>query len=307
MIYVRQPTDAERAELKRMTRQEVGRGSQRAQMVLLSAQGMDVEQIAKVAFTSPDRVRDVINNFNDDAFDSLYPKYAGGRPRTFALPQRQQVKRIALSRSQDHGLPFSTWSLNKLVEFLVAKGVVDDISHEGLRDLLRKEGVSFQVIKTSKQSNDPDYEAKKNRVLDLYDIVDGKAEAGPGDPTVVICMDQCGPLTCCPGPASSEAGRGEQGQGLARLSPPPTQAGDLTAHSGRASPDGGARPGHRQDVRPREAQQEPHHVPGVLPLPALAVPARGPHRHRVGHLQPAPLRQKDQRVGEWPTANNVEL
>jgi transposase len=43
----------------------------RAQMVLLSAQGMDVEQISKVAFTSPDRVRDVINNFNDDGFDSL--------------------------------------------------------------------------------------------------------------------------------------------------------------------------------------------------------------------------------------------
>jgi hypothetical protein len=36
----------------------------RAQMVLLSAQGMDITQIARVAFTSPDRVRDVINNFN---------------------------------------------------------------------------------------------------------------------------------------------------------------------------------------------------------------------------------------------------
>ena len=80
----------------------------RAQMVLLSAQGMDVEQIAKVSFTSPDRVRDVINNFNQDGFDSLYPRYAGGRPPTFTLPQRQQVKKIALSRPVDHGLPFST-------------------------------------------------------------------------------------------------------------------------------------------------------------------------------------------------------
>jgi hypothetical protein len=42
-------------------------------MVLLSAQGMDVGQIAEVAFTSPDRVREVIHNFNDDGFDSLYP------------------------------------------------------------------------------------------------------------------------------------------------------------------------------------------------------------------------------------------
>jgi transposase len=65
----------------------------RAQMVLLSAQGMDVEQIARVAFTSPDRVQDVINNVNDDGFESLYPKYSGGRPPTFTLPQSQQIRR----------------------------------------------------------------------------------------------------------------------------------------------------------------------------------------------------------------------
>jgi transposase len=166
---------------------------------------MDVEQIARVAFTSTDRVRDVINNFNDDGFDSLYPKYAGGRPPTFTLPQRQEIKKMALSRPVDHGLPFSTWSLSKLAEFLVAEGVVDDISHEGLRDLLRKEGVSFQVIKTFKQSNDPDYEPKKNRVLELYDIADGKAEPGRGDPTVVLCMDEFGPLNLLPRPGKQWA------------------------------------------------------------------------------------------------------
>jgi transposase len=95
----------------------------RAQMVLLSAQGMDVEQIARVAFTSPDRVQDVINNFNDDGFESLYPKYSGGRPPTFTLPQRQQIKQIALSRPQDHGLPFSTWSLTKLAEISIRANV----------------------------------------------------------------------------------------------------------------------------------------------------------------------------------------
>jgi hypothetical protein len=35
-------------------------------MVLLSAQGMDGATIANVAFTSEDRVRDVICNFNAD-------------------------------------------------------------------------------------------------------------------------------------------------------------------------------------------------------------------------------------------------
>ena len=133
----------------------------------LSAQGMDVPQIAKVAFTSADRVREVLHNFNEDGFDSLYPRYSGGRPPTFTLPQRQEIKKIALGRPVDHGLPFSTWSLAKLADYLVAEGVVDDISHEGLRGLLREEGVSFQALKTWKTSNDPDFEAKKNRILEL--------------------------------------------------------------------------------------------------------------------------------------------
>jgi len=39
--------------------------------------------------------------------------------------------------------PFSTWSLAKLADFLVTEGVVDDISHEGLRVLLRQEACRF--------------------------------------------------------------------------------------------------------------------------------------------------------------------
>jgi hypothetical protein len=49
------------------------------------------------------------------------------------------------------------WSLAKLADFLVAEGVVDEISHEGLRALLRDEDVSFQAVKTWKASTDPDY------------------------------------------------------------------------------------------------------------------------------------------------------
>src|SRR6516164_7003661 len=103
------------------------------------------------------RVRDVICNFNADGFSSLYPKYKGGRPPRFTLAQRREIKKIAKSKPAEHGLPFSTWSLHKLAEFLVAEGVVDDISHEGLRLLLREEGVTFQRLKTWKASADPDY------------------------------------------------------------------------------------------------------------------------------------------------------
>jgi transposase len=164
-VAVRDITNEEGRKLLSIVRR--GSGSvvrwRRAQIVLWSAQRMDVPAIAKIAFTSEDRVREVIHNFNADGFDSLAAKYAGGRPPKFTLPERREIKKIVLSRPVDHNLPFSTW-LSKLAEYLVAEGVVDDISHGGLRVLLREEGVSFQVIKTYKQSNDPDFEAEKNRV-----------------------------------------------------------------------------------------------------------------------------------------------
>jgi len=67
--------------------------------------------IATAAFTSEDRVREVIRNVNADGFGSPYPKYRGGRAPKFTLGQRREIKKIARSRHAGHGLPFSTWSL----------------------------------------------------------------------------------------------------------------------------------------------------------------------------------------------------
>src|ERR1039458_3960398 len=100
-LRVHEIDDDEGRRLVRIVRR--GTGSvvtwRRAQMVLLSAQGMDVPAIAKVAFTSEDRVRDVIRNFNTDGFSSLYPKYRGGRTPKFTLPQRREIKKIADRKS----------------------------------------------------------------------------------------------------------------------------------------------------------------------------------------------------------------
>jgi transposase len=303
-VRVRDISNDEGNRLLRIVRRDSGSVVtwRRAQMVLLSAQGMDVPQIAEVTFTSPDRVRDVIHNFNRDGFESLKPKYAGGRPPTFSLRQRQQIKKIALSRPTDHDLPFSTWSLAKLADFLVAEGVVDDISHEGLRVLLREEGVSFQALKTWKQSNDPDFETKKNRVLELYAIADGKAEPEPGDPDVVICVDEFGPLNLQPhaGKQWAAAGGGDQ------------------------------RPRRRR----RATYKRPHGVRHLLAAYDLGRDRLYGHvKHRKGRteflafcrylrsLYPPQVRiaivldnfsphlstKKDPRVGQWAAANNVEL
>jgi transposase len=307
-VYVRELDPDEGRKLLGIVRR--GSGSvvrwRRAQIVLWSAQRMSVPAIAEIAFTSEDRVREVIHNFNSDGFDSLAPKYAGGRPAKFTLPERREIKKIALARPSDHGLPFSTWSLSKLAEFLVAEGVVDDISHEGLRVLLREEGVSFQVIKTFKASNDPDFEEKKNRILELYAIADGHVEPGPDDPSVVICMDEFGPLNLQPHPGKQWA-------------PVIVGQGDADAPRRR---------------RRRATYNRPHGVRHLMAGYDLATDTLYGHvvtkKDRTAFLRfcrylrslhPPEVRiaivldnfsphlstKTDRRVGEWAEANNVEL
>ncbi|WP_341351699.1 hypothetical protein [Streptosporangium minutum] len=122
--------------------------------------------------------------------------------------RRREIKKIAKPKPTEHDLPFSTWSLTKLAELLVAEGVVDDIGHEGPRILLHEEGVSFQRLKTWKTSCDPDYAAKKARVEHLYAIADGEVTPEEGEPDVVFCMDEFGPLDLMSHPGRQWAERG---------------------------------------------------------------------------------------------------
>ena len=310
-VRVREISNEEGNRLLRIVRRSTGSVVtwRRAQMVLLSAQGMDPGHIARVTFTSADRARDVIHNFNADGFDSLYPRYRGGRPPKYSESQRAEIKRIALSRPTDHDLPFSTWSLTKLAEYLVSKEVVEDISHEGLRKLLDAEGVSFQRIKTWKESTDPEFEAKKNRVLELYEIADGKRDSGPEDPTEVICLDEFGPLNLQPRPGRQWARRSDR------------RRSDHDSTSGR-----------RRRMRATfHRTQGVRHLFAALDLKANKLYGHVKPRKRRGEfltflryvrsLYPSTVRiavvldnfsphlttKLDRRVGEFAAANNIEL
>jgi transposase len=91
MIYVRQPTEAERAELKRMTRQEVGRVSQRAQMVLLAAQRRAVPEIAALFETRRATVRRWLRRFDAGGPAGLRDAPRSGRPRQVTPQVEEQL------------------------------------------------------------------------------------------------------------------------------------------------------------------------------------------------------------------------
>src|SRR3954464_11621508 len=88
-VRVREISNDEGNRLLRIVRRSSGSVVtwRRAQMGLLAARGMGPGGIGEGTFTSADRVRDVLHNFNADGFDSLKPRYAGGRPPKFDLGQ----------------------------------------------------------------------------------------------------------------------------------------------------------------------------------------------------------------------------
>lgn len=75
--------------------------------------------------------------------------------------QVRALIKVALSRPEDLGLPFTHWSVAKLKAYCDAQGLLPPITDEWVRRLLRREGVSFQHTKTWKESPDPEFERKK--------------------------------------------------------------------------------------------------------------------------------------------------
>jgi transposase len=164
----------------------------RAMVVLASAQGWPVPDIADLAQTSQRYVRGVIHDFNERGFAALDPKWSGGAPRKIDSRTRARIRIVASCRPRDLGQPFSVWSLGKLRDYLTETKVVTSISRETIRVILAEGGISWQATKTWKGSSDPDFLVKMRRVLDLYDH--------PPTGGRVVCVDEFGPLNLQPRP-----------------------------------------------------------------------------------------------------------
>jgi transposase len=132
----------------------------------------------------------LIHAFNERGFLALDPRKGGGRPRRIDEAQRAAIVKVALARPVELGEPFTDWSLTKLHRHLLRRRIVPAISASQLWRILRAHGIRFQHHKTWKASPDPDFEAKKNRILDLY--------AHPPEGSRVLCLDEFGPLNLQP-------------------------------------------------------------------------------------------------------------
>jgi transposase len=115
-VFVRsvEPFEAER--LVRITRSARDRVRlRRAGIVLASARGRSAAEAAALFPATAQCAREVIHAFNEQGFAALDPKWSGGRPRRIGPAAAELVARVAMTLPQQLGLPFTTWSLSKLM------------------------------------------------------------------------------------------------------------------------------------------------------------------------------------------------
>lgn len=205
VLRVRPISNDEGNKLRRIVRHGKDRiEAKRAQVVLASAQGFTAPVIGQIAIMDEDYVRDIIKAFNAHGFDMLKPKWGPGGPRKFTDDHRRGLVALATSRPKDLGLPFQEWSLSRLRRAAIERGVVESISEEWLRVILHEAAISHQNIRTWKESRDPEFEKKKQRV----DRLTRKRH----NPPVVISADEIGPIQLIPRGGKGWFGLGRPGR-----------------------------------------------------------------------------------------------
>lgn len=161
--FVRSLTNAEGNQIQRILRHGKSRTPwRRAQVIIHSAHGHTVQEIAKVTCLHEEYIRELIRQFNAKGIALFKERARSGRPVEFVPEIRADIVEIALSPPKLLGCPFTHWSLEKLREHIVLVNVVRKISLETLRTILKEEGVHLQRTKTWKESNDPAFSTKKN-------------------------------------------------------------------------------------------------------------------------------------------------
>ena len=152
-LYARSLTEVE----GRLVQCEVRHGGnpvyvKRCQVILASAQGMRVREIAKMTLLSEYHIRELIRCFNRGGLAAIKPRKPKGRDPSFTDEERSTIAEFAKIPPKVLGYPFTSWSLSKLKTAVEERKLLGrrTISDESIRLILEEYGVSYQRTKTWK-------------------------------------------------------------------------------------------------------------------------------------------------------------
>ena len=163
-LRVRAVSDEEREELGRMARSRtLGAGLvRRARIVMHALEGLKAPEVCARMDLCGATVRHWLKRFNEGGLEGLAEDVRTGRPPTYSAEQRSAVIETALSRPADLGLPFASWTLDRLVACLAEQGI--GMRRSRISEILIQEGLRWRHEETWFGARvDPDFARKRGQ------------------------------------------------------------------------------------------------------------------------------------------------
>lgn len=142
-------TDDETRSISRLAhaRTEPARAVERAQMVWRAHQGEGVPAIAQALGVRAATVRLWLTRFNARGVDGLKDAPRSGRPPVYRPEEVGQVIAASLTKPDELGLPFGSWTLDRLTTYLHEQHGLA-ISRSRIATLLQEEGLRWRTQET---------------------------------------------------------------------------------------------------------------------------------------------------------------
>ena len=164
LLRLRVLSEEEEVEITRLARSRTApvRLAERARIVERARQGLRVPAIAAAVGVSEPVVRTWLHRFNAHGLAGLTDAPRAGRPATYPAEQVGELIAASLTDPQGLGLPFGSWTLDRLATYLhESKGITMKRSRIG--EILQAEGLRWRQQESwFGERPDPAFAAKSN-------------------------------------------------------------------------------------------------------------------------------------------------
>ena len=164
-VCLRDLTAEELATIKRLAHSHTApvQRVQRAHIIWRASRGESASTIAARVGLDGETVRKRIRRFNAEGVEALKDRHRSGRPPTYSAEQTATVIASALTKPQTLGLPFTSWTLDRLAVYLhEAKGIA--IQRSRIDEILLQEGLRWRKHETwFGERVDPAFAEKRGR------------------------------------------------------------------------------------------------------------------------------------------------
>jgi len=144
VLYVRELDPVEHNTLKAWGSIDNSDLAHRANVILLSAQGYRIPEIGQVLDAHPANLRKWIHRFNESGCQGLRTVRAGGAKPRLSSGQKQEIVALAQKPPRELGLSYTSWTLHKLADEAKQRAIVESISHEYVRQILKAAECSYK-------------------------------------------------------------------------------------------------------------------------------------------------------------------